>query len=70
MSTLKEGFDKNTPRSGWLVLEIDFKNQKLKIQRDSSRDLAVSDVKTISFELIDNVFTATDKINPIFKWST
>ena len=63
--TIKEKFDKNQPRSGWLVLSIDFKNHKLKIQRDSGRDQAEPDIKTISFELIDDIFADNDKLQAI-----
>ena len=63
--TIKEQFDKNQPRSGWLVLEVDFKNQKVKIQRDSGRDLIAPDVKTISFELIDKIFADSEKLQAI-----
>ena len=63
--TLKEKFDKNQPLSGWLVLNVDFKSQKLRIQRDSGRDLASPDIKTISFELIDQIFADTDKLHMV-----
>ena len=60
--TLKEKFDKNQPRSGWLVLKVDFKSQKVQIERDSGRDLKSPEVKTISFELIDKIFADECKI--------
>ena len=59
--SLKIAFNKNEPKCEWLVLKVDWGNQKVYAERNSGLDAKANEPKWIDFRLIDRVFKKEHK---------
>ena len=64
--TLKVAFNKNEPKSAWIVMGVDFKKQKALLKRDSGLDVKSPQPKWIDFKLIEQIFPQTEAIYQLF----
>ena len=59
--TLKEGYNKNTPRFVYSIVDIDFRNRQVKVIREGGNDKERGQERWISFSIIDKVFGGKEK---------
>ena len=60
--TIKDKINKNQPRCGYLVEEVNFRMKKVKVVRDSGRDEKVPLSQWISFDIIDRIFEQNEEL--------
>ena len=58
--TLKLNFDKNEPKSPYIVVKVNFRKRQALLKRDSGLDSGAPEPRWICFSRIDNVFPKED----------
>ena len=65
--TLFEKFDKNEPKSAWVVKQVNAQKQKVLLQKDSGLNIKDSIPKWIDFAMVDDIF---EEENALYDLST